>query len=609
MIVPMKKISVVCLEKEKVGVLESLGQIGTVHIEQQNPQSLQLQVVTQKLQRVEEALSLLPKEKGYIVAFDGHPDGLVEDILKLQSCRVEVEERQKYLSNLLKAWKPWGDVNPQDLNFLESRGFFPRLYTCNPADEKKITDIENTIILSRDKNLIRALVIQRNQEPLIGLEYFPWPELGVAETNQELNILKKDLEAFESRIQHLARHRQSLINYIENLQIQNKWESALASFDREDKVAYFSGFTPSKKLEDLKALSSSMGFGIAFSDPKLEDDAPTLVETPRWLEIIKPVFGFLGTIPGYKELDISFFFLIFFTIFFAMIIGDAGYGLLFLLGSLGFNISRVVKKQPVTQIGVLMMLMGLSTVVWGTITGSWFGSQAVLNFIPGLKLLVVPGLDAFSVESSKTVQLFCFILGLIHLSIAQLWNILRELAGSNKLKSLAQIGWFGINFGLFNLILNLVLDKTAYPVLDISMYLIYIGLGLVVVFGSQEGDFFKGILAGFANLLPSALGLVSGFGDIISYIRLFAVGLAGLEIAKSFNAMAAPLMDAPSTIAGGILILLLGHLLNLVLASLGVLVHGIRLNMLEFSGRLGLEWSGKEFTPFVIKSEQIKSKE
>jgi V/A-type H+/Na+-transporting ATPase subunit I len=140
----------------------------------------------------------------------------------------------------------------------------------------------------------------------------------------------------------------------------------------------------------------------------------------------------------------------------------------------------------------------------------------------------------------------------------------------------------------------------------LSLILILGGLGLVVLFGSQEGNFVKGVLAGLAGLLPTALGTVSAFGDIISYIRLFAVGLAGAEIAKSFNTMASGLLEG-NTFIIGVLVLVLGHALNFILCSLGVLVHGIRLNMLEFSGRLGMEWSGQEYSPFKARQGEAYS--
>jgi V/A-type H+-transporting ATPase subunit I len=124
------------------------------------------------------------------------------------------------------------------------------------------------------------------------------------------------------------------------------------------------------------------------------------------------------------------------------------------------------------------------------------------------------------------------------------------------------------------------------------------GFAAVIVFSRQEGRFFRGLAMGIANLLTTFLSGISAFSDIISYIRLFAVGLAGIEISKSFNGIAAGFGSGPLGIAAGLLILLLGHSLNMAMGALSVVVHGVRLNMLEFSGHLGMEWSGKPYKPF-----------
>ncbi len=128
------------------------------------------------------------------------------------------------------------------------------------------------------------------------------------------------------------------------------------------------------------------------------------------------------------------------------------------------------------------------------------------------------------------------------------------------------------------------------------------GFGFIVIFGAQEKgkSFFKGILAGLGGAFNTFLDAISSFSNIISYIRLFAVGMATVAIATAFNDMAAGMMDGPAII-GGVIILFIGHSLNLVMGLLSVMVHGIRLNLLEFSGQLGLEWTGYKYVPFKDK--------
>ena len=131
-----------------------------------------------------------------------------------------------------------------------------------------------------------------------------------------------------------------------------------------------------------------------------------------------------------------------------------------------------------------------------------------------------------------------------------------------------------------------------------SLWLLGIGLILVIVFSEQEGNFIKGVINGFSKLILITLGSIGFFSDVVSYVRLFAVGLATLEVAKNFNAMAAGLGSGVFAAFGAAFVLFFGHALNIILCSMSLIVHGVRLNMLEFSGHLSMEWSGVAYKPF-----------
>jgi V/A-type H+-transporting ATPase subunit I len=315
--------------------------------------------------------------------------------------------------------------------------------------------------------------------------------------------------------------------------------------------------------------------------------------------IIKPLFDILGTVPGYRENDISLWFLLFFTLFFAMIIGDAGYGLVFLLAAAGMHI----KAKKANTMVLLIYVLSMATIVWGSLTGTWFGSKMILESIPFLQNLVIPsisnypelfGLDA--VTAQNQVMKFCFIIGTVQLSLACVLNIVHK-APNKDLSLFADIGWMIDILALYFVVLQLVVGE---PV-NYSMVAGAIGLGfmLVVVFGAQGPGipFGKGLTAGLGGFFTTFLNTISCFSNIMSYIRLFAVGMASVAIAQSFNSMAGGMLSGFAAIAG-ILVLVIGHSLNLVMGLLSVVVHGVRLNLLEFSGQLGMEWTGISYEPF-----------
>ncbi|PIE04970.1 MAG: hypothetical protein CSA76_01625 [Spirochaetales bacterium] len=197
------------------------------------------------------------------------------------------------------------------------------------------------------------------------------------------------------------------------------------------------------------------------------------------------------------------------------------------------------------------------------------------------------------------VMWISLLFGIVMLTIARIQNFIRTLP---SLAAVAHLGWLSILLGLYWLIMQLVLQLSPLPFLmNMVKPMLLGGLALVIIFGGQEKGqpFVKGLLEGLKGILPTSLNAIGAFGDIISFIRLFAVGLAGVALAQSFNSMAPKgggLMIIPA-----VFILVFGHTLNLVLNALSVLVHGVRLNVLEFSGHLDMEWAGIKFDPFRLR--------
>jgi V/A-type H+-transporting ATPase subunit I len=157
-------------------------------------------------------------------------------------------------------------------------------------------------------------------------------------------------------------------------------------------------------------------------------------------------------------------------------------------------------------------------------------------------------------------------------------------------------------WGMFNVVLFLVVsNKTrSFPMLPASIYLLAGGFALTFVFASYEGSIGRSILSSVKNIISVVLGITNVFSDIMSYIRLWAVGLAGASIAATVNTMAGPMLGN-FLIFVAVILLVFGHGLNLILNVLSVLVHGVRLNTLEFSSHLGLTWSGTAYRPFAEK--------
>ncbi|HPY62931.1 MAG TPA: hypothetical protein PLJ22_07265, partial [Kiritimatiellia bacterium] len=309
-------------------------------------------------------------------------------------------------------------------------------------------------------------------------------------------------------------------------------------------------------------------------------------------------FQGINILPAYNEADVSTVFMLFFSLFFAMIIGDAGYGLIFLGLTLWAR-----NKLPRNAVH-LLVVTSVCTIIWGLITGTIFGMSPEILAKAGLNKIQVPFLTDPD-KSAQNIMGLCFLIGTIQLTIGHLWNVW-ELARSRQFKALEQFGWTLTTWFMFFLADDMVLKGHMLGYLGLSaettamlwrvlVYSLVAGIVLIVLFMMPPRE----IKDGWFNLALLPLSLVSNFTDVVSYVRLYAVGTAGFAVANAFNNMIFG-GDKPwwGLLLGAVLAFL-AHTLNILLSTMGVLVHGIRLNTLEFSNHKGISWSGSPYKPFA----------
>jgi V/A-type H+-transporting ATPase subunit I len=612
MIAEMKKISLVSLEAYRSETLRRLRDLGLVHLHEVRGQSELLEELLRRKSLIDNALMILPEDEDKDVEKElkkGIDEKKIEESLeiarRIEKQKEDLHSRHESIDRLRREMErtaPLGDIDPADFELLRQKGLDLRLFRVTRDKKDKFPAELTTFVVHSAKNSTIVLIEYpedpETQEMLTGFETIELPAESPSSMQKRIASDREAVEHIEDELRSLCKYRPLLRASSEMLSRDIEFEKVRAGLLQEGSLVYLSGFVPTKKIELLRRAAKENGWGLLIRDPEEGDPIPTLVENPKPIRIIKPVFDFLGTVPGYYEYDISFFFLLFFTLFFAMIVGDAGYGVLLLGTSLYSAVKTKKARGRITSVHSLMIVMGTATMIWGAVTGVWFGS-VTLSQQPFFSWMIIDSIYGFGgPETQESVKYLCFIIGTVHLSIAHIWNFLSGWKRGNKLQAVSQLGWLSMVLGLYYLVLFLVLDPEKYPVPGFSLVMVGVGLVLVLFLSEQEGNFFKGVLKGLANFMPKALDSISAFSDIISYIRLFAVGLATVEIAKSFNSMAAELGNSVLGIVGGIVILLIGHGLNMAMAALSVVVHGVRLNVLEFSGHLGMEWTGIPYDPF-----------
>ncbi len=614
MIVKMKKVSVITLSDDIENTLANLRELGVAHLEYRDAKSPDLQELVEKRSNAERASMVISQAvgehsgKGKGVAgesmTDLDADTVIARTLEILSARRDVLEENERLSREYERLEAWGEFDPADIAQLSALGLPVRLYAL-PKDQFDVLDSEKSVyIVSRNKTTVRIALVAQSLE---GIPEMVLPERGLSSIGAQVDKNRTKIADFGLQLASFTSMQSAIEERIADLDQASDFEKAKLSMEDAGILAHITGFVPEIKIGKITDAAKKHSWALLVKDPDEEDTVPVLLKNRRPVRIISPIFDLLGAMPGYREYDISFWFLMFFSLFFAMIIGDAGYGFIFLVLTIVTMVVQKAKGKSTGRELILFIVLSVATLIWGSLSGTWFGSEAIAQAVP-FKYLVLEPISTFNPRSSETVKYLCFVIGTAQIILAHGWNFLTQIREKPRIKALGQLGWMVAVFGVFHLVLNLVLDPVTYPIPPYALYMIFGGLTSVVVFSEQDGKFFRGLLRGVSGLFSTFLDSIGAFADVISYIRLFAVGLATVEIAKSFNAIASEMGDSVVGLIGAVFVLIIGHGINIAMGALSVIVHGVRLNMLEFSGHLGMEWTGIQYAPFQKRdSERIES--
>lgn len=599
MIETMKKVTVFSIKERREAVTEALRAIGVMHIESMVLKSEGAVREEEKKAELEKVLSELEevrkkKEKTAQKSLCTDFEETNRALLSLSDEKRALLDENSRLLLEKERLEAFGNLEPSLVRELEEEGIELHFYSIADKDYRTIRESDEftTILLKSGK---QSIIMSVNSEIHgHGAIEFSLGNMSLESVSKKIDLNSIRLgdiwKTFSSYLPYENEWRKRIREREDNIRFENVKSSAL----EDGEVLFITGYIPEKFISSFKDAASSSGLAYLIDDISDEDNPPTLVRYPGFVRIIKPVFDILGVVPGYREYDISTYFLLFFSLFFAMIIGDAGYGLVFLLAAIAMH----VKNKKASDINILLYVLSFTTMLWGVLTGTYFGSEAILVKFSFLQKLVVPAITNFpevmGVDADwaqNMLMKFCFILGAVQLSLACVLNIIHKIP-KKDLSWLADLGWLIDIVLLYLLVLYLVIGASCPFTLVIAG--VAIGFVLVCCFSAQGPGipFVKGLISGLGGFFTTFLNTVSCMSNIMSYIRLFAVGMASLAIAQSFNDMGAGFMPL------GLLVIILGHVLNIVMGLLSVIVHGVRLNLLEFSGQLGIEWSGYEYDPF-----------
>lgn len=642
MIVPMKKVSLVVLNNERKDALTQLKKVGVVHLEQIDGSSEQLSLYKEASNNAVAANAILSdikvaKKKSFSSAVKTLSND--EVVAKCKHVIDISDKKKKLLEEIasdaaeIERFANWGQVDIDDFAYLKEKGISFKMYEI-PEDKYNLIDEKlTTICVNRIKKIVRFLLIDASEDRPEGLppEAFevPMPVLSTKDLAKRVEDNETEISKIEEELKSETVYISQIQDFKSNLESDIQFETIYSGMGQENSgkttdLAWLIGYVPIDSFDKLKDCVTKNSWAMAASDPTEEDNVPTKLKNNKFVSLIYPLTDFLGTVPGYHEYDISGWFLLFFCVFFGMIFGDGGYGLLVTVASLVLVLKSLFQKKSVSPLMGLLLLLGLSTVAWGTVTCTWFGlkPEQLPAWLTSLSItpisnaagsdyrLYLPWNTEVGLTTGQNLQIFCFTLAFLQLSVAHLKGMARN---RKSLKVLGEFGSLLQIWGMFYVVLSMVVSSALFPlglvvnnipVGTIAIALVGGGFALSFIFSNYEGNIGQSILESCKNIISVLLGVVNVFSDIVSYIRLWAVGLAGSAISNTVNEMAGPLLGHAITFIAFVALIAFGHGLNMVLNLLSVIVHGVRLNTLEFSTHLGMSWSGFKYNPFAEKENK-----
>ncbi len=599
-IVRLKKITLFGLTREKQKLLADLQALGCLHLivlgeHPSEPEKKSSERPEDTLTALKFLLDCpikrhqLTEENNFVL------EATVDRVLQIKQLIREVSDLRDTLAARIKEVVPWGDFTfPSDEDLAGLKFWF---YTISVGKIRLLPKQDLIWQIVHKDNRFAYVVVIAKQEPEASIMPVPRTHIGklsLSELNRRLN--KAELE-----IEDLQAERESLSRWIfllsKNLARAEDKASLLSAAEKTlDAGTLFAvqGWAPVFRVDALLDFVKQHQLAMQVDEPTDKETPPTLLENPELLAAGEDLVSFYQT-PSYWDWDPAIPVFFSFVVFFAMIISDAGYGAL--LGICLLIIWRSKSLSPVwKRLWPLALTLVISSIVWGVLVGSYFGIAPDNNNLLGQ-------LKIFDLNDFDSMMRLSIYVGVLHLSLANFFKAKQFM--KQGIKALVPIGWVAIMWGAVLLWFDDTFVTPADWFLPVGQWLFGFGMLMVFLFSGKRRmtkplDLLLKLFDGLRNLS----GITKIFGDVLSYLRLFALGLASASLALTFNSLAANAREIEGLgLLYSLLIILIGHTLNLLLSLMSAVVHGMRLNCIEFFN-WGLSNEGFSFKAFAKKEIQ-----
>jgi V/A-type H+-transporting ATPase subunit I len=524
------------------------------------------------------------------------PEDLLNEVNDIQVSLTNLAQQMALVRKETAEVTPWGEFSTHRMHELASKGIKIRLFSC-PLRSYEPTWAEDYPIfeISRSAGVIFFALIDTGEPlPEIDADEVKMPVHSLAQLDEKKSNLEKQVVEFNARLDEIAGTSIPLLRdykyqLLQDAELDKTVETTVK--DADDHLRILEGWAPADSTVALNSFLGQEGIFYITESPVPGDKVPVLLKNNKFSRKFEAL-GELYSLPAYNELDLTPFFAPFYTIFFGFCLGDAGYGVLITLAALFAKRKVGVQLKP---IATLVAYLGLSTIVFGLISGTAFGINLYETNLPVYSQLQQM-LKANNTDINNILFALALLLGGIQILFGMGIKAANETVQFGFKYALGTIGWIIILTGVA--IIMGIKQYAGVPMETLNPFLYGIlGIGgILVLFLNSPG---KSIFLNFGLGLWNSYNMVTGvLGDLLSYIRLFALGISSAILGFVFNSLALSVSGSVIGVFFMVIILVIGHGINLFMASLGSFVHPMRLTFVEFYKNSGFAGGGRKYSPF-----------
>lgn len=618
MIEKMKKFTFLVTDKEYEGFISSLRQQGVVHVQQlqQGASSQELQQALDLESRYVAALRVLDSAaKTYQVAPHAPALGQASDSLEVLTRIENIQGEEQTLMHErdaiekdIRVLEPWGNFDMKALQRLaQASGLTVGFFRCSSKFFRQEWADHYFAIPVNEMSKSTYFLTFSEEKPDIEAEQIFLPQESLQEKRAQLDSVLQKLDLIHGELLYIEKQLRSvLLDGQSQTRDSIQLERVHLSDERVagDSLRLLVGWVRADRTEELTTVLDADHIFYEMEDPAFEDDVPVQITNGRFTSLFEPILR-MYSLPNYHDLDPSFYFAPFFMLFFGLCLGDGGYGLLVLFG--GLAVAKFCKGD-VCNYGRLMAWLGMMTVICGLLMGTFFGidlSQQDWAFLAPVKPYFLNDNGVGPIFGYSPMMVLSVIIGLIQVLLGMI------LKGCKAVKNYG----FAYGIGTFCWVAAIILAVILYglpacgvqlPQVLQTILMVLIGISaLGIFFYNSPGSYRRPLLGLLGNIgggVWATYGMATGLlGDLLSYIRLFALGLTGGVLGGVFNSLAIDMTSSLPVMVRWIpmiLILLAGHGITFALSMISAFVHPMRLTFVEFFKNADFEGGGKEYSPF-----------